>query len=156
LATLLAHLQNPEAEDPVTALASFLQQDRFELEMRRFLLEIPDDLRVRPVGKLSIYHRSGEQNRPTLVYELAGDPQPDVRRQATTYSLRPEGGTSLTYRPAETLWAELALRDTDNRDWLFTWARGRSPIVYQFERLVRPPRLHRPGQENTQGRIAEG
>ncbi len=156
VATVLARLQNPEAEDPITALSAFLRQERFDLEMRRLQLEIADDLRVRPVGKLTIYHRTGEQRRPTLAYELAGDPQRDPRRQVTLYSFRPEAGTTLTYRPGDTLWAELPLKDADNRDWLFTWARSRSPQVYQFERLVQPPRLHRPNQENTEGKIAEG
>lgn len=156
LATVLARLHNAEAEDPVTALAAFLRQEHFDLEMRRLLLEIPDDLRVRPVGKLAIYQRTGEQNRPTLVYDLAGDAQRDPRRQLTLYTFRPEAGTTLTYRPGDVLWAELPLKDADNRDWLFTWARSRSPQVYQFERLVRPPRLHGREQANTEGKIAEG
>jgi hypothetical protein len=35
---------------------------------------------------------------------------------------------------------------------MLTWARSRS-LVYQFERLIKPPRLHRKGQDNTQGEI---
>ena len=33
---------------------------------------------------------------------------------------------------------------------MLTWARARSE-GYQFERLVRPPRLHRKAQENIEG-----
>jgi hypothetical protein len=155
LATVLARLHKPDSEEPVLALAAFLSQEHFDLEMRRLQVEIPDDLRVRPVGQLSIYQRPGEQNRPTLIYELTGDPQRDPRRQVTTYAMRPAGPTTLTYRPGDTLWAELPLKDAENRDWLFTWARSRSQ-VYQLERLVRPPRLHRRDQANTEGKIAEG
>ena len=59
-------------------------------------------------------------------------------------------GQRLTYRPGDTLWATLPLRD----DRLFTWVRGRS-LMYQFERLNRPPRLHKTEEESTNGTLEE-
>ena len=133
---------------------AFLRQDRFELELRSLTLQIPDDLKVRPVGPLTVYHRPDGEAR-SLTFKLLGEGRRDPRRRVTSYTLVPEGATSLTYRPGEQLWAELPLRDADNRDWRFTWSVCRS-LAYQFERLLRSPRLHRPNQENTEGSLAEG
>ena len=44
-----------------------------------------------------------------------------------------------------------ALRD----GLMLTWARDRSS-VYQFERLRRPPRLHKANEPNTEGTLEEG
>jgi hypothetical protein len=57
----------------------------------------------------------------------------------------------LTYKPGERLWASLPLRD----DWMLTWARDRSSM-YQFESLLRPPRLHKKDEPNTAGSLQEG
>jgi hypothetical protein len=156
LANVLLRLHTPEAEDPIAALDAFLRQDRFDLEMRRLLLEIPNDLDVRPAGKLTVHHYVGQEQRPALVYELSGDPQRDPRRQVTIYTFRPDSAATLTYRPGDTIWTELPFKDAQNREWKLTWARSRSPHVYQFERLVRPPRLHRKDQANTEGKVIEG
>jgi hypothetical protein len=156
LALIVVRLLDPKADDPVPALVTFLGQDRFELELRGLSLHVPDDLKKRPVGRLAVYHRSGDETKPTLSFRILGEGRRDPRRRVTTYTLVPEGGTALTYRPGDLLWAELPLKDTaDNRDWLFTWSVCRS-LVYQFERLVRPPRLHLKGQEATAGEVADG
>src|SRR5207244_2418097 len=63
LATVLARLQSPEAEDPVTALANFLKKEQFDLSLNRLALEIPDAQNLRPLGKLVIHHgKTGEAN----------------------------------------------------------------------------------------------
>lgn len=155
LAQVLARLADPQKPDPVAALTAFLRRDRFELDLRGLTLQIPDDLRVRPVGKLSIYHRSGGEAQPPLLFRIRGEGRRDAKNRVTRYALEPETGATPIYRPGDSLWAELPLRDKDNRDMLFTWSACRS-LVYQLERLVRPPRLHRKDQENTAGDIAEG
>jgi hypothetical protein len=147
LATVLGRLHDPGATDPVTDLAAFLRRDRFELDLRNVVLEIPDDVRVRPAGALTISHQPFAREREPLQLEPQGDPQRDLRRRVTSYSFRPPPGTgSLTYRPGDGLWAELPVKDADNRDLRLTWSRGRSD-VFQFERLSLPPRLHPPGEE---------
>lgn len=151
LATSLARLMDPKAEDPVTALVSFLGKDQFDLEMRTLALAIPDDWKVRPVGKLAINQHHGEDAKSTLNYRILGEGRRDARRRLTTYTFVPEAGSTLTYRPGATLWAELGL----NGDALFTWSGCRS-LVYQFERLQRVPRLRRPGEDTTQAVLAEG
>ena len=57
---------------------------------------------------------------------------------------------TLTYRPGDALWASLPLRD----DWMFTWVRCHS-LRYQFERLTRPPRLHKSNATTTSGTLEE-
>ncbi len=37
---------------------------------------------------------------------------------------------------------------------MFTWVRGRS-LMYQFERLTRPPRLHKTKEETSTGTLEE-
>jgi hypothetical protein len=155
LATVLARLQNVEGTDPVTALNAFLGKDRFDLVLRRLVLEIPDDKKIRPAGKLLIHHRSSEEDRPNLVFELLGDERHDARKQVMRYTFQPTAGISLAYRPGDLLWADLPVKSGDETDWVLTWASSHSP-VYQFERLVQPPRLHRMGQSNLEGQLQEG
>lgn len=154
LALALLRLFDPSADDPLQALVAFLRQDQFDLEMDSLTLQVPDDLAVRPVGKLAVYHRAGTELR-TLAFRPQGEGVRDPQRRLTTYRFVPEGGKTLVFRPGDSLWADLPLRDKDNRDMLFTWSICRA-LTYQFERLQRPPRLHRKDQDNTAGEIAEG
>jgi hypothetical protein len=154
LATLLARLQDPAALDPVTALDVFVAQERFDLDLRRLTLEIPDDLKVRPAGPFALTLRTGG-DRIVLEFEQAGDGRRDARRRVTAYAFRPTGADRLTYRPGDRLWAELPLKDETNDEWRFGWARYRSEI-YQFERLSNLPRLYRKGQDLNAGKLAEG
>lgn len=155
IAATLARLQDPDALDPVTALDLFLRHDRFDLDLGHLTLDLPDDLKLRPAGRLAIHHRPGGEARPPLLYEVVGDGRRDVRRRVTVYTLRPLGASTLTYRPGDLFWVELPVKDSDNRDWMLTWTRNRSQ-VFQFERLTQPPRLHRKDQENLEGKLAEG
>jgi hypothetical protein len=151
LAALLSRLQSPDAADPVSVLDSFLAQDHFKLTIRRLVLQIPDAAKIRPAGKLVIHHHSGSENKPALTYEVAEEERQD---SGARYHLRPLGETSLAYQPGDLLWAELPVTAADQTPMMLTWARNRSQ-VYQFERLERPPRLHRKGQDNTEGEVLE-
>jgi hypothetical protein len=154
LALPLVHLQNPDGADPVAALAAFLHQDQFELVMQRLALEVPDSLKVHPAGKLLVHHQAGDSAR-VLVFEPTADESHDLRRRRTTYRYRQTSGSTMTYRPGDSYWIELPCKNGDDPDWLFTWNRSRSQ-VYQFERVLYPPRLHRKGQEATDGEVANG
>ena len=52
------------------------------------------------------------------------------------------------------MWADVPVKSGDNPDWVLTWSAARSQ-VYQFERLVQPPRLHRKDQPNLEGEMIE-
>ena len=66
----------------------------------------------------------------------------------------PSGRQPIVYRPGDLLYAVLPVQRHGEGDWRLTWGRGRSQR-YQFERLVRPPRLHRKDQDNTQGELLD-
>jgi hypothetical protein len=154
LATVLARLQDPAAGDPVSSLDAFLGRERFDVTLKRFILDIADDAKVRPEGKFEIHHLSAGAERTPLTFELTGEERHDARRRVTRYGFQPVGEDSLTYKPGDSLWAGLPVQHAGSPGWMLTWARSRSQ-VYQFERLVRPPRLHPKDKENTQGEFQE-
>jgi hypothetical protein len=155
LATLLAGLAEPKAGDPVTELFAFVKQDRFDLELRGLTLSIPDSLKARPVGNLILYHRAGENAPVTFKFAPSGEPQHDPLRGLTRYLYAPDSPVSITYKPGDGLWAELALtKDSEGRERSLLWSGSRSTI-YQFDRLHRSPRLLRKGQKETEGAIAD-
>jgi hypothetical protein len=153
LATTLARLQQSDARDPVDVLASFLGKTSFLIEVQRLTLEIPESLGVRPAAdaRLSIYHPSLGGERPALVLEQPTEGERDARRRVWVYRFRRVEGERITYRPGDKLWAELPLRD----ELQFTWSRDRSSM-YQFEKLVEPPRLHKLSEANTAGTLERG
>jgi hypothetical protein len=155
LAMVLARLQAASAEDPISTLAAFLRRERFDLILRRFTLEIPDDAKVRPQGKLLVHYFSGGERKPPLIFEPTGEERHDARRRVTRYGFQPAGDSTLRYKPGDTLWADLPVDNAGSPGWMLTWARNRSQ-VYQFERLLRPPRLHPKDKANTEGEIEEG
>jgi hypothetical protein len=155
LATVLARLQASDAVDPVTALAAFLKKDQFELRLSRLELDIPDNQKVRPAGRLVIHQqRATEANITDLTFELLDDGRHDATRPVTRFTFKPTAGTTLLYRPGDTLWADVPVKSDDQADWMLTWTSGRSQ-VYQFERLAQPPRLHRKDQPNLEGKMEE-
>jgi hypothetical protein len=152
LASVLVRLDDPEASDPVTALAEFLAKTSFTLDVRRLTLEIPESLDAKPPpdARFLVYHPASSGDKPALVFEQSSEGERDAQRRVWTYRFRQGEGQRLTYRPGDALWATLSLRD----DQTFTWVRGRS-LMYQFERLARPPRLHSAKQTAISGTLEE-
>jgi hypothetical protein len=144
--------QAPASADPVSGLADFLERTSFTLSIRRLTLEIPESLGRKPAANapLSIYHPASAGEKPALVLQPSAEGERDPRRRVWTYSFRVSEAQTLTYRPGDSLWAALPLRD----DWMFTWVRCHS-LMYQFERLTRPPRLHQAKEEATRGTLEE-
>src|SRR5262249_29872390 len=125
----------------------------FAIEIRGLTLEIPDDLKVRlPDSAMLSVHLQPATDEKSVVLELrnTGDSKRDDQRRVRIYTFRPGDKQRLTYRPGDTLWAELPVGDGQ----MFTWALNRSTI-YQFERLLRPPRLHKSGEPPTKGELAK-
>jgi hypothetical protein len=153
LTEFLLHLGDPAAIDPVDALQSFLDRKQHEIELQRLVLKIPNALKLTPAGPLNVYH--GKADPPaTLKFKQLGEPRREEGESVTRYTFVPEAGEFLTYRlsyrPGDTLWAELPVEGADKEKRLLTWSLCRSQ-VFQFERLVRPPRLHRKDQLATAG-----
>jgi hypothetical protein len=156
LATVLERIDLPDAPDPVTTLVNFLGHDRFDVNVERIALEVPFSRNVVPAGALTMYHApSGAEPAPALTFRLTDDfGHRDPQAQVTHYSFDREKGAAIAYRPGEVLYAVLPVKKDGEGDWVLTWARSRSE-VYQFERLVRPPRLHRKDQENIKGELLD-
>jgi hypothetical protein len=155
LATLLAQLADPKAGDPVADLLAFLKHDRFDLELRGLTLTLPDSLKARPVGNLVIYHRSGDNPPATYRFAQTGEAQHDAVRGISRYSYAPDSRVQFTYRPGDSLWADLALtKDVNGGERSLSWTGSRS-LTYQFERLLNQPRLLRKGQKETEGPVAK-
>jgi hypothetical protein len=158
LARVMVRLIDPKRTeaDPVNDLTGFLKQDAFDLDLRRLTLEIPDRLDKRPSDDLTVYLEiPGEDQAKKLRFEIT-DKQRDAQRGVTQYLLRASKQQTIAYHPGDVLWAALPLRDVDQRDqeWSLTWARGHSEL-YQFERLIRPPRLRPKDQPAAEGTIVE-
>jgi hypothetical protein len=154
LARLVMRLSDPLAEDPVQVFFNFLNKGQYEVELQRLVLKVPDGLHLAPAGKLVAYHGVGNDVRTTLNFKRHGEPVTDADDKITRYVFVPESGETLTYRltyrPGNVLWADLPLKTPDKQDRIFTWSLCRSQM-YQFERLVRSPRLHRADQQATAG-----
>jgi hypothetical protein len=153
LAVVLARLSEPDAADPVTALHSFLQKSSFTVSFSRIVVEIPESLKVKPApdASFAVYHPSSAGDRPALVLEQVGEGERQAQNRVLVYSFRLVEGQKVVYKPGDRMWASLPLRD----DWVLTWARSRS-AMYEFESLLRPPRLHKKDEPNTMGSLQKG
>lgn len=156
LTDFLLRLGDPAAVDPVTALKSFLDRKQHEIELQRLVLKIPNAQKLTPAGMLTVYH--GKADAPaTLRFKQLDEGRREEGESVTRYTFVPEAGEFLTYRlayrPGDTLWAELPVTGADKTDRMLTWSLCRSQ-VFQFERLVRPPRLHRKDQVAPDGALA--
>jgi GTPase SAR1 family protein len=161
LTTVLAKLLEPSAEDPALTLAGFLRKAAFDIELRKLKLRIPDNLRgqrLRPAGPLVVYYRAAaDENAPysAIRFKQVGEPARDPQVAALSYNFQlDEGDGRIRFKPGDTFWAELRLKEGD-RDWQLTWAKRRA-ASYQFERLTTEPLLHDPQRDSSTGETAEG
>jgi hypothetical protein len=154
LAVVLLRLDEPDAEDPVSTLATFLAQKRFTINPARLTLEVPDRGRARPraEARFVVLHPASDR-QPALAFEPTGEPARDAARGVWTYSYRLAAGQRVFYRPGEKLWAELPLRDGKQR---LVWGDCRSQR-FQLERLRATPRIQAAGAASlTSGTLQEG
>jgi hypothetical protein len=137
LAGVLLRLDDPTAEDPVTALASFLGRTTFPVEVRTLTLTVPDlrGVRPRPESRLVVLHPASDR-QPALAFEPSGEPRRDAKLRAQVYTYRLSEGQRIVFRPGDKLWAELPLSGGKER---LVWSEARSQM-YQVERLRNPPR----------------
>lgn len=158
LASALLSIQSSDAKDPVSTLLAFLKQKRFDLEMRRLTLEIPNNLAVRPEGALTVSYQAHAAKEPTrYLFRLQDDKgQRDTQREVTTYTFVADSNVTIAFEPGDDLWADVPLKkEGAKEDWQFTWSVCRSQM-FRFERLSRTPRLHLKTQKNTEGSTANG
>jgi hypothetical protein len=155
LTVFLAKLADPGAPDPVQTTAEFLRRTSFELEVNKLRLRIPDtlsDAPVRPNGDLVLEQRKEGVAPIRVVLRQSGEPERD--RQTLVYTFAATARQTLTYRPGDRFFAELPVRKGE-QDLKLTWAASRT-TSFQFESLLREPRLHALDQKNIDGQLAEG
>jgi hypothetical protein len=152
LARVLLRLADPERadSDPIDDLNAFLGRESFDLALKTLTLEIPDSLKLRPDGDLTIDQTMMATKKDVSLAFTVSDKKRDAQRGVTTYTLRPKDAATLTYHPGDDLNAALPVQDGNERALTLTWGRGRSQ-VYQFEHLTREPRLHARGAAPTTG-----
>lgn len=150
LARALGRIADPNWSDPIGTLVSFLNENRFRIELQRLKLEVPAALAIKPGGRLQIFHPQTNMKGPAMIFEVVEDidrPVVDNVRRVKMWTLRPVSEVrSITYEPGDHLWANLPITDGMG-EWTLTWARSRS-LVWQFERLVNIPQQHRRNEEN--------
>jgi GTPase SAR1 family protein len=154
LALVLARLNEADAADPVSALTVFLQKPAFPIEINQLTLEVPyryTEVKPQPGADLEIHHPATSATTAAISCFQEGEGRRDDDRKVTTYSFRPRERQRLVYHPGEQLSATLKLRD----ERMLSWNRNHSN-VFQFERLRRPPRLHRATESSEDGTLAEG
>jgi hypothetical protein len=161
LARVLGQLTSPNWVDPVAELYAFLDKDRFTIDLKRLNLELSDKaaekFRIRSVGPLQVFLSPPDKNPagPALVFKPIGTQwQKDESRKVQTWPLRSESNKVLTYQPGDTFWAEMTVDTSKPGEWKLIWRRSRS-AVWQFECLLKPPRL-RPPDENIKPDLVEG
>jgi hypothetical protein len=157
LAQILGRFMNPEVTDPVIQLADFVAKDVFQLDIQKLILEIPMEQKCRPIGTIVIFHASAHSEaKPVLFLKVRNeDGERDTKRLLTSYTFVRDTATVLSFHPGDPFFAHVRLKkDEDSTDWMLTWARSRSE-VFSFECLVRPPRMHRADQTNTEGELVD-
>ncbi|HEX3150944.1 MAG TPA: hypothetical protein VHR66_22890 [Gemmataceae bacterium] len=155
LVAYLNRLFDPSAEDPVQLTAAFLRRTSFDIDPRRIRIRIPDtlsDAPVRPAGELALVYRKADSAEPVRL-TLRPDGEPVREKQNLIYTFT-GAGPAIAYRPGDTFYAELPVRKGDS-NLKFTWGATRT-TSFQFERLIREPRMHTPDQSNVDGILAEG
>jgi hypothetical protein len=111
------------------------------------------DAPVKPAGDFSLsVQRRDSGDIATLSLRQSGEPERD--KQSLVYTFTAVGGAALTYRPGDSFTAELPVRK-GNRDLKLTWVTSRT-AAFQFEKLMREPRLHESEQTATDGQQAVG
>lgn len=148
---LLARLRNSAAPNPVAELASFLRQEKFDLNLQGFDLLIPPDLglgKVVPAGPFTItVTPRGGGTSATRTFKQAG---PSVREgSGISYRFTVEGDAKLTYRPGDELKAELPVK-VGTQECRLVWETSSSQ-AFQFDKLAHEPRLVKPGGTSEPG-----
>src|SRR5262249_11225456 len=155
LTAFLAKLADPSAADPVQTTADFLRRTSFDLEVNKLRLRIPDtlsDAAVRPNVDLVLEQR--KEGLPPIRALLRQSGEPERDRQTLVYTFSTTARQTLTYRPGDRFFAEFPVRNRDQY-LILTGAASRT-MSFQFECLLREPRLYAADQKNIDGQLAEG
>jgi hypothetical protein len=137
---LLARLRDPAASEPIDELASFLRQEKFDLDLRGFDLSIPLDLSIDKIAPAGPFVITITPKGGTAVTKQFKQSQEGVREgSATTYRFASDGDAKLTYQPGDELRAELPLK-VGTKEFKLVWDTTASR-TFQFDKLAHDPKL---------------
>lgn len=134
---------HPTYEDPASELSTFLHRDRFEAQLNGIRASVADDVGGRNLsvnGNLTIFV---SHNGQTARHAFTKDARVATNEPKTkTYSFSAAGEGRIILHPGDAVWAELPVRDAQNKDLLLTWRdNGMRSALYQFEQLSLTPML---------------
>ncbi len=152
----MAKLLDPQAEDPVAALVSFLKTDRFEMQLKAATIAIPKNLPQGPFSPADAFEvrwRSSRAKATTLRFRLDKSATDDgIRDTKYRFNLE-EGDSRISFQPGDQLNAVLGLTKGD-KSWELIWSNG-STATYAFDALTRRPYLHQ-ANVSDKGTLADG
>ncbi len=157
LQQIVRHIYEPAAEDSCEAFNRFVNQRSFSIAPKSLKLFIPDTLRefrLRPESNFAInYRASGAAKASAVTFKMEGE---GIReKNGMNYLFVADSSASaISYAPGDALSAELMLKESE-KSWQFSWIRSRT-ASYQFERLLREPKLHEPTKGVNSGDWADG
>jgi hypothetical protein len=148
--------EHPEANspmDPVADLAEFLQTKQFRFYPKSLTLVIPEDWRKNLPGntKLTITYTSlpGGQTQKLVYRWDENEPTAEGDNLLYTYDL--SSGTEIVYQPGDAMEASLSVAKGKMLRWI-----SQPSALYQFGRLLQPPRLYADDQPTSRSEREEG
>ena len=156
LARALTPLLDGPSRDPVEELDAFVRERSYRLNPLRFVLEVPANsaARARPpaTAVLTIEYVKGDE-KSVLSFPLDNTKtEEDPVNRVTRYVFSRPPGRDLQYEPGGELTASVVAVDGRR----LTWKNRQASNVYQIERLMLPPVLHRENQPVTEGTVETG
>jgi hypothetical protein len=134
LTRIVQRLRGEPSADPISALATFLKHDHFDVDPQEAELRVPITAAVAPSSPLVIQARNARWS-----FAMSGEPERD-KAGFLRYRFQRDKGTSAVFVPGDPVHGSLLARRSDNPgQWSLVWDR---PVnsVWAFDALARPPR----------------
>ena len=134
----------------------FYASRRSTSNRKKIAVRIPDTLSdslVKPAGDLVIAVKKPDGMEIKRV-SFRADPESRREGQSMVFHFTPTGTSKMTYAPGDQITVELPVKKGE-RDWKLSWLGSRT-LSFQFERLMREPRLHDAKTPATEGVLADG
>jgi hypothetical protein len=135
LTAIIQQLRREPPADPISALATFLKRDHFDLDPLEAELRVPHA--VMPSGSLVI-DLDGPNSQ--WIFDVSGEPARDNAAGVLRYRFKRVQGNSARFVPGDRIRGSLGVRRSDRPGtWSLVWDR---PInnIWAFDALVRLPR----------------
>jgi hypothetical protein len=155
LANTLVHLNKPDANDPVKALADFLNSRSVMLELKSVIVEMPHNSDLTPKKELGIYYPTADKKVAT--FRRTDDGKLDDSGRYWRYVFEADQTQTVVYQLGEYLAAKLPVVNTDGNTAELIWAAGKGQSkVFQYESLLGSPRIKGEPVAEVSLKIGEG